>query len=447
MSGGDFKADCLVWLNKAMTLARTMGLNRIDGPGTEADSTCLNMPCRCQNRSSSSSSPVASIEVQEERRRVFWLLFSLDRHLALSFNANLFIHDDQVHVYGPLPEEVWDNLEAVPYDTLTRRTFGPPTVVTGVGFFEYFTPLMTILGDVIETNQRSLHPRWGALDDTPAVAMVEKSLEACKQSIDTLSALHSVEQYTDGTIPTTHHGNAVLTPSTAYSDQDPFNTPAIHFHRPRKPRRGQVLLVTAYARFLVHVLHILLHGKWDAVSMLSPDTPPASPRTHGSQFPDPSKWMASESDNFLKASSHAIMASGAVETMLFADPELTFMPYLLGIYLLHGSFIMLLFADRMPQVGPNESVERACETIIRAHEVCCITLNTEFQKRYRKVLRGTLSEVRKNLSGETADGGGGHVVNATMRERDAARETEGRQARQRALSLYRWTRGSRGLCL
>ena len=35
------------------------------------------------------------------------------------------------------------------------------------------------------------------------------------------------------------------------------------------------------------------------------------------------------------------------------------MLYLFGIYLLRGSFILLLFADRIPQLGLNESVEEA----------------------------------------------------------------------------------------
>lgn len=68
------------------------------------------------------------------------------------------------------------------------------------------------------------------------------------------------------------------------------------------------------------------------------------------------------------------------------------MPYLFGIYLFHGSLILLLFANRMSSVpgGPNESVERACEVIIRAHEACIVTLNTEFQRVFRKVMRITL---------------------------------------------------------
>lgn len=173
-----------------------------------------------------------------------------------------------------------------------------------------------------------------------------------------------------------------------------------------------------------------------------------------------SNWITSV--EFMKCASHSILASEAVETILSFDPELTFMPYLLGIYLLHGSFILLLFADRMPQVGQNESVEKACETIIRAHEVCVVTLSTEFQRRFRKVLRGTLYEVRKNMSGEgelagtAADGagggeigaaGGGTVGQGKQRGEGAIGETEEGRARRSALSLYRWTRGSRGLAL
>lgn len=92
---------------------------------------------------------------------------------------------------------------------------------------------------------------------------------------------------------------------------------------------------------------------------------------------DDDDWITSR--RFNECASHAIAASQAVSSILDFDPELTFMPYLFGIYLLHGSFILLLFADRMPQLGANQSVELACETIVRAHEVCVVTLSTEFQ--------------------------------------------------------------------
>jgi xylanolytic transcriptional activator XlnR len=146
ISGGDFKNDCLVWWDKAIRLAQTMGLNRTDGSCPEADNNrCSNTDCECRGQTYAGQPHLGDLVAQEERRRVFWLLFSLDRHLALSFNGNLFIHDDEVQVYTPLPEDVWENLENASYEVLNRRAFGPPTVVTGIGFFEYFTPLMTIL--------------------------------------------------------------------------------------------------------------------------------------------------------------------------------------------------------------------------------------------------------------------------------------------------------------
>lgn len=128
----------------------------------------------------------------------------------------------------------------------------------------------------------------------------------------------------------------------------------------------------------------------------------------------------------MKCTSHAISASQTVAVIIKLDPELVFMPYLFGIYLLHGSFILLLFADRMQQLGgPNPEVEQACETIVRAHEVCIATLSTEFQRSFRRMLRTTLYRVRQaGTSG-----------------------LEETQTRTNALEMYRWTKGGRGLAL
>lgn len=170
--------------------------------------------------------------------------------------------------------------------------------------------------------------------------------------------------------------------------------------------QNRTRLVVAYSTHILHVLEVLLHSKWDAISMLDNDD----------------GWIATE--GFSKCASHAIAASEAVARILEFDPELGFIPYLFGIYLLQGSFILLLFADRMPQLGLNQSVAHACETIIRAHEVCIVTLSTEFQRSFRRVVRSTLYSVRG--------------ISPTELE-------EYKLARRRVLSLYRWTRGARGL--
>ncbi|KXJ92997.1 fungal-specific transcription factor domain-domain-containing protein [Microdochium bolleyi] len=492
VSGGDFKTDCLRWWNKTLRLCGSMGLNRED---EAEDGSCLSAttctgdsfacPCRACD---AARTGVSVAEVREERRRVFWLTFCLDRHLALSFNSPLRILDDECQLYAPLPDDAWESLASPFFDThdgaqqYAGRAFGAPTRILGISFFEWFLPLMTILGDVIQLHRLKCHPRFGSggsggtSDEHEAfTTVVEQVMDTCEQSIADLAARYEVDALNGASIPasqvrtpgsagplaptprdtdlqqqqrsqsqsqshsyasfsppppaarplptppittattTTSSTSAAPAPTTTtgntshplpninnINNNNQTNTSTNH---PR--RHAQAQLVTAYSSFILHVLHVLLHGKWDAPSMLD----------------NRDGWIPSV--GFIKCASHAVSASDAVSRILACDPELSFMPYLFGIYLLHGSFILLLFADRMPQIGLNEDVERACEIIIRAHEVCVVTLSTEFQKRFRKVLRSTLYSVR---SAGTSN-------------------VEESKARRRALSLYRWSNGSTGLAL
>lgn len=295
---------------------------------------------------------------------------------------------------------------------------GPPVLATGTGYLEYFLPLMAILGDIIEIHHRRRHPRLGQQDDAYSISVVQHLLTDYEFSLGALG-----------------RDAAIVPASTAFQipgqgGRDLLSgMPAPGFKMSSssyQADQSKVRLVMAYSTHILHVLHVLLHGKWDAISMLDGGD----------------DWITSE--HFTECASHAISASQSVSTILTIDPELTFMSYLFGIYLLQGSFILLLFADRMPQLGPNESVEQACENIIRAHEVCVVTLNTEFQvlslvacsispsrtnffeqKNFRKVVRSTLYSVRG--TGTT--------------------DWEEHRARRRALSLYRWTKGAKGLAL
>ncbi|SPO05477.1 uncharacterized protein DNG_08164 [Cephalotrichum gorgonifer] len=355
ISGGDFKSDYSKWWSKATRLAFILRLNREDECSSTSPATACSSPlCTCRKEQAAVS--YEDVERQEERRRVFWLLYSLDRHLALSFNSVVVIPDSYLQVYSPLPEVVWENLESFPLEELLTRTMGPPTKALGTGFLGYFLPLMTILGDIMEIHHRRRHPRLGGHDDAISVAAAEKLLEEYGESLEMLSCENTTAVAAGGRT----HGIPFLQREDVPSPGD----------------QEDIALVKAYGTHILHVLHVLLHGKWDAISMLD----------------NADDWITSWSFN--ECASHAIAASESVSTVLSIDPELTFMPYLFGIYLLHGSFIFLLFADRMPQVGQNKSVEQACEAIIRAHEVCVVTLSTEFQKNFRKVLRSILYSVR-----------------------------------------------------
>ncbi|KAK5994091.1 Xylanolytic transcriptional activator xlnR [Cladobotryum mycophilum] len=402
VSGSDFKSDCYKWWSKATRLAFALGLNREDEQCSGPVTPCANPLCSCRKDQDGIS--LYSIEQREERRRVFWLLYALDRHLALSFNTALTIPDSYCEVYTPLPEMLWENLDSMPLGELPVRTLGPPMTASGSSFFEYFLPLMAILGDIIEVHHRRRHSRLGDIDDSHSVAIIKEQLANYELSLEALSADGIVLNHSPMSMPS-HTQRGMVTGMPPRSSFSQSSIPSTAPYNPSDPSR--LRLAKAYSTHILHVLHVLLHGKWDVISMLDGGD----------------DWITSK--RFNECASHAISASQSVSTILTIDPELTFMSYLFGIYLLQGSFILLLFADRMPQLGPNESVAQACENIIRAHEVCVVTLNTEFQKNFRKVLRSTLYSVQ----------GAGPT------------NWDEYQSRRRALSLYRWTKGAKGLAL
>jgi hypothetical protein len=98
VSGGDFKTDCLKWWNKAIRLALSLKLNREDERCSASVSPCANPLCTCRREQEFESA--ANAEAREERRRVFWMIYCLDRHLALSFNTVLSIPDSYCEIYS-----------------------------------------------------------------------------------------------------------------------------------------------------------------------------------------------------------------------------------------------------------------------------------------------------------------------------------------------------------
>ncbi|KAJ6436937.1 beta-glucosidase [Purpureocillium lavendulum] len=305
ISGSHFKSDCSKWWSKAVRLAITLRLNREDGRCSATIVPCVNPVCSCQRRPMEASA--LDTERKEERRRVFWLLYSLDRHLSLSFNEVLSIPDSYCEVYAPLPELIWENLDAVTPSEMPAQV-------------------------------------------SPSVEAIQNLLDSYELSVDVV--MHCPGVITSRT-PTRMHRCSPIG-SSAHAEEvcaQPAST----------SDQSRARLAIVYSTHILHGLHVLLYGKWDAIAMLEDDD----------------GWITSK--RFTQCTSHAIAASQSLSTILAIDPELAFMSYLFGIYLLQGSFIFLLFADRLPQLGPNESVQQACENIIRAHEVCVVTLSTEFQ--------------------------------------------------------------------
>jgi len=289
---------------------------------------------------------------KEERRRLFWLVYCLDRHLALSFNKRVSIAEGTFCVRTPLPERLWQSLDMADLNYIPTSSLGPPTQISGSGFFEYFLPLARVLGHIIDLHHVRNHPTLGQFISHDAVRRIETMIAQREHELVDLENQADSYLTNDGglhSFPPQSSGG----PSQAAV---PFDSPSSGTTKDPKLK-----LVQIYSTYLLHVFYILLHGKWDPISMIE----------------DRDDWITSES--FLTCASHALSASGVVSQILTIDPEMTFMPYLFGIYLLQGSFILLLFVDRMPELGPNRSVEEVCETIIRAHEVSVVTLDTTFQ--------------------------------------------------------------------
>ncbi|KAF2474003.1 uncharacterized protein BDR25DRAFT_217393 [Lindgomyces ingoldianus] len=425
VSASEYKAASLRWWNAAWSLARELKLGRevpntpppehgeeddTDAPG-EVDMDHMNGP-----HSNGQNSPANLTEEQrEERRRIWWLLYTMDRHLALCYNRPLFFLDrDCDGLYQPVDDSLWqageffDGDSAQSFSDTTspylHRRRGPTFECTGHSIFGFFLPLMTILGEIVDLNHARNHPRFGVRfkngsDWDDHAAEITHQLEAYGDSLQEFK---------------TRAVNEANAESHDAMQHEVGGTPSARSVNSSSSRAQESLLlakiVVAYGTHLMHTLHILLNGKWDPISLLD----------------DNDLWISSQS--FIDATGHAVSAAEAINEILEHDPDLSFMPFFFGIYLLQGSFLLLLIADKL-QGDANPNVVKACETIVRAHEACVVTLNTEYQRNFRKVMRSALSQVRGR--GGMDEFGGDYA----------------QLHRRQVLSLYRWTGDGTGLAL
>ncbi|KAJ5787640.1 hypothetical protein N7457_002630 [Penicillium paradoxum] len=435
ISSSEQKAASMRWWHAAFTLARELKLNQemeitpnldslTDGsspsvgyglggwPGSPgglgfdySNPLRSSLNCVCDQNHDLHSGPITE-EHREERRRTWWLLYIMDRHLALCYNRPLALLDaESEDLLLPLDESSWqsglihsnsprpDGPQCPRSgDQNKRRTF-PNFICHDHSILGFFLPLMTITGELIDLNQARNHPTLGIrLRGKEAwdvhVSEVLRQLEIYKASLTTFAAATAADP------------EASL--SSAYSNKsahslDPHLSQAYSWH---------TQTVIAYSSYLTHVLHILLVGKWDPVSLIE----------------DKDFWTSSPA--FASTISHALEAADSVQQILRFDPDISFMPYFFGIQLLQGSFLLLLIVERL-QKEAGEGILNACETMIRATESCVVTLNTEYQRSFRQVMRSAVAQAR------------GRPVNPS----------EIRHRRKAVLALYRWTRKGTGLAL
>jgi len=280
---------------------------------------------------------------------------------------------------------------------------------------------MTILGEIVDLYHAKNHPRFGvgfrsAQEWDDHASEIARQLDAYGQSLKDFEHRNlspQAEEQQQGENTSTMEGiTSSQQNDTAVEQQPNVGTPSVHsVHTASSAHISeadiQTRIVVAYGTHVMHVLHILLTGKWDPISLLD----------------DNDLWISSQS--FINATGHAVSAAEAINSILEYDPGLEFMPFFFGVYLLQGSFLLLLIADKL-QVEASPSVVKACETIVRAHEACVVTLNTEYQRNFRKVMRSALAQVRGRIPEDFG---------------------EQQLRRREVLALYRWTGDGTGLAL
>lgn len=324
------------------------------------------------------TNPSQGEEALEERRRTWWLLYIQDRHLALCYNRqNALLDAECEDLLLPLDEATYQS-GAFLYDPslLLQRPRFPSFECTGHNIFGWFLPLMTIVGTILDYHHLKNHHTLGM------------SCSNSKQAEDIeTQILGHLNTYSRSLIPFEKTSTMTVDSSTS---QDAHHTAT----------------VVAYARHVIDVSRVLLAGKWDPVSL----------------FDDRDMFMATAS--FTTTIRNAISAAEHINRILDVDPDLSFVPYFLGIQLLQGSLPLLLIVDRL-QTETDPNIISACEAVIRATEACVSTLDTEYQRNYRQILRSAVSQAR-----------GRYVP-----------QKENQFRRHTVLALYRWNKGGTGLAL
>ncbi|EHL01592.1 putative xylanolytic transcriptional activator xlnR [Glarea lozoyensis 74030] len=385
VSASEYKGASLRWWNAAWSLARELKLGRElptnqDSPRTATEG---GEDVDADGEADDHSNNAAGIteEEREERRRIWWLVYTVDRHLALCYNRPLFLLDIECDgLLQPMDDTLWQAGEfytgdssihiTSPNGSARIRRRGPNYEVSGNSIFGYFLPLMTILGEIVDLYHAKNHPRFGVgfrssqeWDDY--ASEIARQLDAYGQSLKDFelrhlgpqSEEHMAEAKMDGVSSTNQEHNDIGTPSV----HSVHTASSAHISE----TEIQTRIMLAYGTHVMHVLHILLTGKWDPIK--------------------------------------------AINNILEYDPGLEFMPFFFGVYLLQGSFLLLLIADKL-QVEASPSVVKACETI----------------RNFRKVMRSALAQVRGRIPEDFG---------------------EQQLRRREVLALYRWTGDGTGLAL
>lgn len=380
ISGSEKKAASIRWWSIAFGLARDLKLNQ------EVESYVLpydsgeaepSVNCRCSLSQDTAEDFIGEVH-REERRRTWWLLFLMDRHLALCYNRPLALLEAECkELLLPLDDLTWqsgsqphshgtqaDGPRCMLLPAGTGRLRGPPNTCSGAGLFEFFLPLMTITGHLLDYNRAKNNPVLASAGSSmwnSQERRILRELDHYQVTLDQITTRPCLQKDPENASPWS-------TSSATTSD----DSEATHIAK----------TVSGYATHVVSVLRILVGSKWDPVCL----------------FEDADFWTSSL--GFKDSMSHTMAASDCVTWILEQDPDISFMPYFFGIQLLHGSLLLLLVAYRL-QADSGTAILAACEAVIRATEACFVTLPTDYQRQFRNVMRSAIALAKGRKSNQT----------------------------------------------
>lgn len=138
-------------------------------------------------------------------------------------------------------------------NSLPPRVHSLPAVIQSTRFFEYFLPLIAILGDIINLHHRQNHPRFNGLNESQKVAVILNRLDKCGVSLVKMAGDSGLRR---SSALDAYASSNVEGPPSPMSGSQVILSADLH---PEAVTKTQ--LVIAYSTHILHILYVLLHGK------------------------------------------------------------------------------------------------------------------------------------------------------------------------------------------
>ncbi|OJJ50600.1 hypothetical protein ASPZODRAFT_55029 [Penicilliopsis zonata CBS 506.65] len=331
--------------------------------------------------------PGLSDEDREERHRLWWAVYIIDRHSALSFNNRPCIPDKECHqLPTPCSDLLWNNMGPLFEGLDASECIRPPLGydVQSLDIFGVFLPLSKILGEILEYHS--------LLENSPLNAD-KNLLHAIRETIE----IHLGHWYRS-------FKQSVGLEFCDIAQPEPSSA------APTK----QYPKVAYYGLHMYHCMFILLYGLMDVVRMY-----------------EDLEWQASS--DFIIVGEHAMACASVAKHILLVDPQLLFMYRYFGTYLLQSSFIFLILAQKLGHRS-DTLILGNCSINLQVLDTFVKTTNMDYQRTFAKLLRKVLSS-QLNTPDDTS-----------ASPKPSTGDTAGESATLDPEMLrYRWTAGHRGL--